>query len=466
MNDPSAPEPENPPRLAGKRAVVMGLGSFGGGAGAARYLARLGAHVLVTDLRPAAGLGAALAELGDLELEYALGEHRPEHFERADLVVVNPAVKPDHPLLARARAGGARLTSEIELFLEAVRARVVAVTGTQGKSSTVHALARLLELCGQRVHLGGNIGGSLLPRLAAIEPDDFVVLELSSYQLDSLADDAGAARLEVAAVTNVLADHIERHGTVEAYAAAKGRILGLLAPGGTAVLPRDDARIARWPWNGRRLLFAARDGGDGLFVRDGWFHLGAESLARVADLALPGTFQRENTLVALGIARLLGAAPERLAQALPRLRGLDHRLQDLGLFRGRRVIDNAVSTTPDSTISALESVPRGTCLVLGGRKKDLPLDELADRARERVGLAIVFGEAREELSGALRRSGVRVEPAATVEQAISSALELCPPGGTVLFSPACSSFDAYANFRERALAFRAALERLDDARRP
>lgn len=446
--------------FAGRRALVMGLGSFGGGAGAVRYLARLGARVTATDRRDAAGLAATLAGLADLEVEYVLGQHRAEDFERAELVVVNPSVRPDDPLLARARAGGAELTSEIELFLEAVRARVVGITGTQGKSSTTHLTHGLLAGAGRRVHLGGNIGGSLLPSLADIAPEDCVVLELSSYQLEALNARRSAARLEAVAVVNILQDHLERHGTVESYAAAKQRILELLRPGGTAILPGDDRRFDRWHVAGELLRFTTRDTGTGLHLSGTHFRLDGEALAPLAALKLPGDFQRANALVALGLARRLGCTPAELAAALPALGGLDHRLQDLGRFRGRRVIDNAVSTTPDSTLSALEALPAGTVLLLGGKAKRLGLEELVAVARERVALAIAFGEAAPLFGAALRAGGVEVREVPGVRAAVELALELSAPDATVLFSPAGSSFDAYANFQERARDFRAALEAL------
>ncbi len=446
--------------LAGKRVLVMGLGSFGGGAGAVRYLAGLGARVVATDMRPAAGLARTLAELGDLPVEFVLGEHRRADFEAAEIVVVNPAVRPGDPLLAAARAAGARLTSEIELFLEAVRARVVAITGTQGKSSTTHLTHALLAGCGRRAHLGGNIGASLLPALPTIHEGDFVVLELSSYQLEALGGTGTAARAEAVAVVNVLQDHLERHGTLEAYAAAKRRILELLRPGGHALLPLDDARCASWTVAGTRLDFSTSDTGHGLHLRAGEFRLDGEVLARVEDLALPGDFQRANALVALGLARVLGLEAAALARALPTVRGLEHRLQDLGSVRERRVIDNAVSTTPDSTVSALLALPPGTVLVLGGRQKRLPLTELCAVARARVAHAVAFGEAGPVFAAALREAGVPVEVAASVEEAVPLALARGARGAHVLFSPAGSSFDAYANFQERAAAFRAALQAL------
>ena len=460
MSRPSAAAPARHRAFEGRRALVMGLGSFGGGTGAVRYLASLGARVLVTDQRSAASLARSLAELADIPVDFALGGHRPEDFERAEIVVVNPAVRPDHPLLAGARAAGVLVTSEMELFLEAVRGRVVAITGTQGKSSTANATHALLRLCGMRAHLGGNIGTSLLPELTAIGPEDLVVLELSSYQLEALSGGAGAARAEAVAVVNILSDHLERHGTLAAYAAAKQRILALLRPGGHALLPLDDERFSDWHVEGRKLGFATRDTGRGLFLRAGAFHLDDEVLGRVEDLRLPGDFQRANALVALGLARILGLAPAALARALPEVRGLEHRLQDLGLFRGRRVIDNAVSTTPDSTISALCALPAGTVLVLGGKQKLLPLDELARVARERVVAAVAFGEAGPVFAQALRSAGVAVEVVPTLAEALPLALQRGAPGAHVLFSPAGSSFDAYANFQERAADFRTTLESL------
>jgi UDP-N-acetylmuramoylalanine--D-glutamate ligase len=460
VNDARAFAPAAHRALAGQRVVVMGLGSFGGGAGAARYLAQLGAHVRVTDQRSAVDLRGSLTSLADLPLEYTLGGHRPEDFRSAEWVVVNPAVRPSDPLLTIAREGGARLTSEIELFLEAVPARVVAITGTQGKSSSTHMTHALLAGAGFRAHRGGNIGGSLLPLLGEIGREDVVVLELSSYQLELLSGRPTAARIEAVAVVNILADHLERHGSLEAYVAAKRRILELLVPGGFALLPREDARLAGWPVNGRKLLFGAADAGDGLFLRAGEFRAGTECLGRIEDLALPGAFQRSNALVALGLARCLGATPERLAATLPDIRGLEHRLQDLGTFHGHRVIDNAVSTTPDSTLSALEALAPGVVLLLGGKAKRLPLDELARAARTRVSLAIAFGQAGPDFATALRAEGVPVEVVPSVEAAVALALERGTPGCEVLFSPAAASFDAYANFEERATAFRRTLEAL------
>ncbi len=448
--------------LAGKRALVMGLGSFGGGTGTVRFLCAAGARVTVTDLRGPELLAEGLEAIRDLPVALVLGEHRELDFRSADLVIANPAVRPEDPHLVAARAAGARVVSAVELFLERARARLCCITGTQGKSSTTSMVAQLLAHAGFRTRLGGNIGGSLLPEVDSIGHEEVCVLELSSYQLEALSLDR-VGRAEVVAVTNVLADHLERHGTAREYARAKARILELLDARGTALLPADTALLGdfeefRDACRGRELRFGA---GAELRVEDGAFRLGTEVLGAARDLALPGDFQVDNALVALGAARLLGAEPARLAAALPHLRGLPHRLEDLGVVRGHRVWDNGVSTTPDSTASALESIARPCVLVCGGQeKRDLSFAPLVAAARGRVSRAFVFGRAAAALEAALAEADVPTLPFKDVVSAATAAIREAEAGNSVLFSPACASFDAFPNFQVRARAFRAAVDAL------
>jgi UDP-N-acetylmuramoylalanine--D-glutamate ligase len=445
-----------PARLVGRRATVMGLGLFGGGACAARWLVEQGARVTVTDLRDAEVLAPTLVGLEDLDLELVLGRHRAQDFEHADLVVANPAVPPDAPWLQRARAAGARVTSEVELFLRTTRARVVLVTGTQGKSSTTSLLAQLLTASGIRACAGGNIGAPLLG--AQLGPEEVAVVELSSYQLEALPTPCPApTQVEVALVTGVLADHLERHGTAQAYAEAKARVLELVPARGSAWLPIELA--GRTPFD--RAACPVRTFGPGaeLTLGDGRFRLEDEDLGAVSDLALPGEFQQHNALLALGAARILGADAQELAAAIGGLRGLPHRLEDLGLVDGRRVLDNGVSTTPDSTLAALEDVSGPCTLLIGGQdKRGLPFTGLANRAAEKDTQVIAFGAAAEDLVERFRAAGSSARAVDTVETAATEGLAATPPGGTLLFSPACASFDAHNNFRARALAFRAALD--------
>ncbi len=449
----------------------MGLGRFGGGAAAARFLSERGARVLATDLRSSAELPEARAALAGLDVEWVLGEHRPSDFDSAEWVVANPAVSARHPLLQRARAAGARVTTEVELFLAELPCRAVAITGTQGKSSTTTFVAQLLEAAGLRVHAGGNLGGSLLDHLADIHAADTVVLELSSYQLEHLASPPLAARgLAAAAVLNVLEDHLERHGTRAEYGAAKGRIFELLAPDGLALVPDGEAMVASWPlpagadvWRldprhtpshgpPRPGVLGIWDGPDGPA-----FWLGERPIASLDALQLP-RFQRPNALAALALAQHLGAPSEALARALPSLAPPPHRLADLGTVRGRRVYDNGVSTTPDSTVAALEALGHIGTLVVGGQAKQLDYGVLARAVRARCRRVVAFGASGPQLAAWLASPGLEVRVVAGVAEAARMALEFTPEGEIVVFSPACASFDAHPNFKERALAFAAALK--------
>jgi UDP-N-acetylmuramoylalanine--D-glutamate ligase len=460
--------------LAGRRVTVMGLGLFGGGVGAARWLVRQGARVVVTDLRDAATLAPALGALAGLDIEVHLGPHTAADFEGAEFVVANPAVAPSNPWLRRAREHGARITSEVELFLERCPAPCVAVTGTQGKSSTATWIAHLAAPVARRVHLGGNIGGSLVEALADVRAEDLVVLELSSYQLEALPPPGTLpAHARAVVVTNVVADHLERHGDVAEYARAKARVLELVERGGLAVLPAE--WLGRPPFHraaetGATLvahgaLRAAHGVEASLGVRGGRFVVGTEDLGPVAALRVPGAFQRENVALALGVARHLGVAVEDLRALVPTLVGLPHRVSELGSRSGVRVIDNGVSTTPDSTLAALDSLAeepgdadRPLTVLLGGApKRDLALDELAARLAARGALAVAFGAAAEALAAACAAAGARCITTPEVLGATAVGLAETPRGGTLLFSPACASFDAWPNFEARARAFQAAL---------
>lgn len=450
--------------FGGRAVTVMGLGLFQGGTTVARFLARHGARVTATDLRSERELAPALAELAGLGVRFVLGEHRAEDFTDATLVVANPAVAPSNAFLAAARASNVPITSETALFLELCPARIAAITGTQGKSSTCNTLAQLLNASDVPCHLGGNIGRSLLDAAESMSADDVVVLEMSSYQLEALPARLmgvnGPPRVEVACIVNVLADHLERHGTLEAYAAAKQRILELpAAVGGRALLSAEDPRTAGWnvPGVTRVDVFATRLSDTGLNVRDGRYRWHREVLGHVADLKLPGGFQRANTLMALGMAHFLGASPARLAAALPQLTALPHRLEDLGVRRGVRVVDNGVSTTPDSTLAVFGSLAPGFTLLVGGKAKNLPLDELLAASRGCVRRVVTFGSAAAMLADAYRGAGFEAHAVETVEQAVEAAFTRLAPGEELLFSPACASFDQYLNFQERALAFRKAL---------
>lgn len=441
-----------PDEFARARVTVMGLGLFGGGAAVARHFARRGAQVIVTDLRGADELETALREVADLDLCLVLGEHREEDFTRASIVVANPAVRPTNRYLELARRSGARVTSEVALFLDACPGQVIAITGTQGKSSTCSFLAQMLAAGERSVHLGGNIGRPLLAEVEHMAPGDLVVLELSSYQLESLPDELTRPReaspIGLAAIVNVLSDHLERHGTREAYARAKLRLAELVRPAGALLLPADSLPVELEAPRDLRLL---RHGTQGVRIEGGAFHGADEVLGNVCDCPFQAPFQLENVALALGLARLAGLSPEVLAGALPDLHGLPHRLDPVGQLDGRPLWDNGVSTTPDSTVSALEALPPGVILLVGGQVKRLDLAPLIEACRRREAQVVVFGAAREAWPQAFAAAGLEAGAATGPAQALDQARELA--GSSILFSPACSSFDAYPNFKARAEEF-------------
>lgn len=437
-------------RVRGGRAVVMGVGRFGGGLGAARFLLRQGARVLATDLRSAAELPEAVQALAGQDLRWALGGHRAEDFAAADVVVANPAVKPAHPLLRAAREAGAWITTEVELFLAAAPCRRVLITGTQGKSSTTRFCAQLLSAAGLRVHLGGNLGGSLLDDLERIAPDDVAAIEISSYQLEHLGQPPASARpAEAVALTSLLDDHLDRHGGREGYAAAKRRLLELVAPSGRAFLPEHLAHTAAWRSAAPADLVPFPSEGP---ARASWPELEAWAAA---------PFQRANAALALELARSLGAPRAPLAAAIPHLSAPPHRLQPLGPVRGIPVFDNGVSTTPDSCASALAALPGPLVWLAGGQDKGLDWTPAAEAAQGRVRAAVCFGAAAAQLSLELRRRGLAALVAPELPAATELALGLAEPGDQILFSPGCASFDRFPNFQERARVFRAALAALD-----
>ena len=437
------------------RVTVQGLGRFGGGVGAARFLAREGWQVTVTDLQSELELQDSIAALGGAETRLVLGRHELRDFTDTELVIANPAVSPKNEFLLAAREAGVRIATEIGLFLERCPAKIAGITGTQGKSSTAHFLHQLLVAAGLPARLGGNIGHSLLDELDSITAEETCVLELSSYQLEGLSKELTTKPLTLGVLTNLQEDHLERHGDAEAYHLAKLELLSLLAQEGPLLAGAGVAMRAQ-ELAPSALERVTLEEGDVAVAGDS-FTLMGEVLGSTADAAHLPKFQQANLLLALKAARLLGAESSALRAAVPRLTGLEHRLEDLGLIAGRQVYDNGVSTTPDSTQAALASLSGPLTLIAGGQAKALPIDELVRAIAARPIQVVLFGACAEEWARALRSADVTCEITVDVPSAVDRALALCEEGEALLFSPAAASFDAYANFRERALEFRAAI---------
>jgi UDP-N-acetylmuramoylalanine--D-glutamate ligase len=425
-----------------KRVVIMGLGQFGGAVGAARYLAERGADVLVTDLGEAEALRSATDQLSDLAIEYRLGEHRTEDFTAADLIVVNPAVdRRDNPYLHAAQTAGARLTSEIDLLIDAAcrgvgRRRTVGVTGTAGKSTTVAMIGRALRagFGEQRVHVGGNLGGSLLTELDRIRDEDWIVLELSSFMLETIHDWSP----HIAVVTNFAANHLDRHRTLDAYARAKQTALRHQDPGDRAVLGP-----SVWNW---RLETPAV----------------AVEVDAPLDLALkaPGEHNRMNAALAVAAAEAAGVGRDDAAEAVAGFEGLPHRLRLVAERGGVRYYDDSKSTTPASAMLAIDSFDPGTVhVILGGYDKRADMTAVARHAADRCRAIYAIGQTGPAIADAAeqRRDETRadcpVERCGDLAIAVAAAVDAAQSGEVVVLSPGCASWDQFPNFEHRGRRF-------------
>ena len=419
----------------------MGLGRFGGGAAAAGWLARQGAVVTVTDLAREHELEDSLATLrGEPIARFHLGGHREADFQNADLVVVNPAVRPGNPLLNVARESGARLSSEIELFMGACPAPIVGVTGSNGKSTVAAMTAAVLraaniEATGKETWLGGNIGNSLLGQLDRIGPDDWVVLELSSFQLWRLGPEAPAPH--VAVVTNCAPNHLDWHGSYENYIAAKQRILARQTPHDLAVLNTHDAEVHTWGHlvRGRRLPPMALD--------------------EIPSLAIPGEHNRINAACAAAAAAGIGCSEAAIRRGLESFRALPQRLEQFAVIDGRRFYNDSSATTPESTIAALESLDGPIWLLAGGRDKGCDFEQLAAAIAENVRGVAFFGKIGRRLQSYLRQ--VTSSVPCTEIQSLAEALRWCwersRPGDAIVLSPACPCDGQFPNYHKRGEQF-------------
>jgi UDP-N-acetylmuramoylalanine--D-glutamate ligase len=406
-------------------------------------LARRGAKLTISDLRSADQLAESLATLDGIEFRSAFGGHHEELFRRAEFVVVNPAVPETSAWLELARAHDCVLTTEVNLALRLVPdVPCVAITGTHGKSSTAALLAHLLRLVPGRTVLGGNLGGSLLEQVETLTPDDQLVVELSSFQLERL--EAPQAWPRVALFTCLRPDHLDRHGDMQAYSAAKMRLLTFQSAQDLALMPADESSLDAFAAAARARVerFAPEQ-------------LDPASWGlRTEQLPWQERYRATALLMAARAAVALGLPPQSIGQAVCDFVGLPHRLEDLPALEGYRWIDNGVATHPEPTAAAVQSLAGPLSLLAGGYDKGLPLGELP-QVLARCAQLHLFGAGGRRLYEALApETQARAQLHANCRQAIAAALaELPAPTASLLFSPSFASFDEFQNFRERARMF-------------
>ncbi len=446
------------------RIAVLGLGASG--MAAARLALEKGGEVHVSDLRTEPEVAAGADELRALGADVELGAHDESRIAAADTVVVSPGIPPDAPVLAGLRARGVRWISEPEFGVRFLPGALIAVTGTNGKTTTAALAAHLLEAGGVRTGLGGNIGADFGPAASLLAlrdpPPEWSVLEVSSFQLA----DIDRFRPDVGVVTNLAPDHLDRYDSVEAYYADKGRIFENATPESRWVLPGDQPEVDRLAGDapGERYRFSLRERP----VRGGWVEEGTlvldvghgpEPLLPTAELPLLGAHNRANALAAALTARLAGVDAAQVAEGIRTFRPLPHRLEAVRERDGVLWVNDSKATNVSAAVGALESLDRPLVVLLGGKDKgeDLrPLGQALERRAEagRLRAAVLFGAARERLERELPRDLPIRRVEGGLDEAVRAGAAEALSGDALLLAPACSSYDEFGDYRERGERFR------------
>lgn len=456
-----------------RRRVVV-LGAARQGQALARYLTRHGARVCLSDVRSEAELQAARQALADLPIEWALGGHPLTLLDGADLLCLSGGVPTTLPIVQEALRRGIPLSNDTQIFLEAVPCRTVGITGSAGKTTTTSLVGEMARRAAQengtfrRVYVGGNIGDPLLNYVDEMTPEDLAILEISSFQLEQMT-----LSPNVAAILNITPNHLDRHGTMDAYIAAKARILEFQSKQDVAVLGREEPNAwgLRRRVRGRLVSFGfdpLEDDDEGTYYQEGFLYLYERHvdipLLRREQIALRGDHNVLNVLAAFAIGHAAGLPLDAMLDAAEAFRGVPHRLELVREWRGARWYNDSIATAPERTMAAIRSFDEPLVLLLGGRDKNLPWEDLARLVRQRVDHVILFGEAAEKIERALY--AVEGERPYTIERyerlfdAVQAAARVAEPGDVVLLSPGATSFDEFRDFEERGERFRQWVQQL------
>ncbi|MGA2151803.1 MAG: UDP-N-acetylmuramoyl-L-alanine--D-glutamate ligase [Geobacteraceae bacterium] len=438
--------------LKGRNIVVVGLARTG--VAVARFLAQRGAMVTVTDMKDEVALVPHLERLAGLAINYELGRHDKESFLKADLIVVSPGVPMEIEPLKLARARKRQVISEIELASRFIDATLVAITGTNGKTTTTTLTGEIFRRCGFTTFVGGNIGNALIDLVTSAAEVERVVVELSSFQLEGIEQ----FHPRVSVLLNITEDHLDRYATFQDYMDAKARIFANQTAADFAVLNMDDPLVAGYAGKLRaRVVPMSRqkEQSQGIFHCNGIITFrwdGREEQFPVAGYRLKGVHNLDNIMAALAATLLLGCDAARAQAAVAAFPGLPHRMELVATINGIPWYNDSKGTNVGSVVKSLESFAGGVTLIAGGKDKGGDYAPLAPLVKERVEHMILIGEAKEIIGKALGHL-TDTRAAGTLDEAVELAHGLTAPGGVVLFSPACSSFDMFRNYEERGERF-------------
>src|SRR6202795_1952640 len=449
--------------LNNKRVLVVGLGKSG--VASALFLKAHGAQVTVSDTKSGDELRNEIPVLLDHGITVETGGHGDRTFRGQDLIVVSPGIPVDAPPLVQARALGEAVIGEIELAAQFLPGPVVAITGSNGKTTTTTLVGEILAAGGFPTLVGGNIGTPAISLAEQAKPETVIVLEISSFQLETIQ----TFRPKVAVVLNVTPDHLDRHRTFEAYVDAKARIFENQRGDDFAVLNEDDPACVAMAARTRAQVFwfsRQKEVKLGAWVREGniLFRDGSRQreVMLVSEIPLKGAHNLENVLAAVCAGALMGCAPEKIRQAVRDFKAVEHRLEFVATIRGVDYFNDSKATNVDATIKALESFPANIHLILGGKDKGSDYTVLNDLLRERVKRVYTIGAAAEKIESHIK-SAAEVVHAETLENAIRRAFAVALAGDIVLLAPACASFDQFQSYNHRGRVFKEVVHSLAGA---
>jgi UDP-N-acetylmuramoylalanine--D-glutamate ligase len=439
--------------LTNKRVLVVGLGKSG--VASALFLKKHGAEVTVSDTKSGDELRNEIPVLLDHGVTVETGGHGDRTFRGQDLIVVSPGVPVDAPPLVQARALGESVIGEIELAAQFLPGPIVAITGSNGKTTTTTLAGEIMAAAGFPTLVGGNIGTPAISLAERSQPETVIVLEVSSFQLETIQ----TFRPKVAVVLNVTPDHLDRHRTFEIYVDAKARVFENQQGSDFAVLNADDPTCVALAGRTRGSVFwfsRQKEVEQGAWVRDGNILFrdksGQREIMQVSEIPLKGAHNLENVLAAVCASALMGCAPEKIRQAVTNFKAVEHRLEFVATIRGVDYYNDSKATNVDATIKALESFPANIHLILGGKDKGSDYTVLNDLLRQRVKRVYTMGAAAAKIESQIK--GPEVVHAETLENAVRKANAVAVPGDVVLLAPACASFDQFKSYEHRGQVFK------------
>jgi len=453
----------------GKKITVMGLGLFGGGVGAVKYLVSQGAEVTVTDLKSAEELSASLKRLDDLPVKFKLGKHDEEDFVNVDMLVVSPAVPDDSKFLEIAFKNSIRIDSELSIFFRLCPAPIIGITGSNGKSTTTSLLGEMLKESGIKTWVGGNIGISLLENLKEIKPDDVVVLEISSFQLEYLARIEASPHISI--VTNIAPNHLDRHKTMENYIGIKKAIIHYQQEDDYAIMNYDDPILKKWETKGHRLWFSTtKELKHGAFLKNNEIIINHNSKRTVipcsTQINIKGIHNWQNIMAASYAAVLMHADVVSIKNAITGFAGLEHRLEYVHTINEVQYYNDSKATTPEAAIAGIKAFDSPTILIAGGYDKQVSLHQFAQECVRNTKCVILIGDTAKTIQKLIQDiKGEKTKPevhmAASLDESVKKAFEVAEPGDIVLLSPACASFGMFTNYEERGKKFKELVSQLN-----